>query len=126
MQTGIVACRYWRELSDGSGLQGGQQAANLAQRQGTFSYGAENAIQDRATQRRVCADTSSCDELADGSGLQGGVSLTPEAVKAKIGDRLRLAQHTQRFTDVSAAESLEADLALDDAPVTICAEVLHK
>ena len=52
--------------------------------------------------------------------------LTPEAVKAEIGDRLRLAQHTQRFGDVTAAESLEADLALDDAPVTICAEVLRQ
>ena len=44
---------------------------------------------------------------------------TPEDVDADIGDRLRLAQHTQKFSDISAAESLEADLALGEILVAV-------
>ena len=40
-----------------------------------------------------------------------GVLLTPEDVETEIGKRLRLPEYRQSFSDASAAESIERDLA---------------
>ena len=74
----------------------------------------------------VKTDARVCQKWLHTNWSKEGVLLTPEAVEAEIGDRLRLAQYAHKFSDVTAAETLEADLALGDTPVTVCADVLRQ